>query len=269
MEGKLNETEKGLVITALKGGNNLASLDFKVSDTQLKDIKVSKLSDPRNSDSKVKAIVDDLLTKSDDISKKASKYLHAGPDTPHHKPDIDMIVTQYDELGVVIEPAEILKTWLENSIKIYEKQLKSEESSDNMPTVDIRLIELENDILNHQWELKVNNLLKREESGQKWKMSDIINLSKPSKDIQADKELLSKVEEVIDELKEWHKENQKQHTVDFDKILNEYWVHFDDDNFTKVKIEETKETRKRKAEIPNEDNLDKKKIKTSETNIKK
>jgi hypothetical protein len=269
MEGKLSEIDKGKVIKALKGGINLASLEFKVGDTQLKDIKVSKLSDPRSSDSKVKAIVDELLTKSDDISKKASKYLHAGPDTPHHKPDIDSIVIQYDQLGVVIEPAEILKSWLENSVKIYKKHLENDESSDQMPNVDIRLIELEADILYHQWELKVNNLLKREESGKKWKITDIIDLSKPSKNIQADKELLGKVEEVIDELREWYKETQKEHTDDFDKVLSDYWVHFDDDSFVKVKIEESKDTRKRKAEQPSDDNLDKKKAKTSETNIKK
>ena len=207
--------------------------------------------------------------RAESINKNAFKYLTADPTEFHHLNEIELILEEYKSQEIVIEQAEILKKMIDNSVKIYKQPVTPENIDEILESVDIKLLDQENECRLSVWKQQTESLLKKEKGDKKWKISEIKTLSSPPKVWECGKEQLKQVKSLLEEQGNWYKKTQSESPDKFNEILEQHWVEFDDESFVKVKSEELKDSKKRKADSSSLDPRDKKKAKRDQHQTKK
>ena len=83
-----------------------------------------------------------------------------------------MLLGKYEELGIVMEQAEILKEMYNNSISIYNREITEETLEESLGAVDIKLLEREMELRKKVWVKKVKELLSEDKGDKRWKYTE-------------------------------------------------------------------------------------------------
>ena len=251
MDETLTDEKMKFILSELKT-KQLSELEERLTYSQIKKI-VESNSDPRNSDPVIKK-VKETSKRADEIKKKTVEYLHADQDKIHSWEDLEHLLTDYSNLYVIIEQTEILKKMVENSIKVYEQEINTEDIEELLDSVDIKIDKYENLWRKTCWEKQVNKIIQDEKYASTFSVKQLEKLIEPNKEWNWDNEIIALFKEKFNELNSKYQKEERRNEDSSSSIIK--------------KESSTTKKRKRKDEAK-EEKKSKKKQKTSENKSKK